>query len=230
MSKLDPRTKLVIIICISTAALTVHSIVMLTGLLIFTICLMLAGGVRWKDQKRQLTGALGTVLFLFVLQTLFGNILLAFEVSARLLIIIMSAMILLTGQPRDYLLALTQMKVPYELAYMVILAFHFFPILKEEALDVYYSIQLRGTEVQKCSIGKKLKAYRKMCIPVIAGAIERAKDTAIAMEARAFRAYHIRTYMRKLKLEAVDYIVMIIFAILTALFIYFASQLQGVII
>ena len=225
MSRLDPRTKLLMIVCISTAALVVDNIIMLAGLLVFTAVIMLAGGIRWKDQKRQLMGAISTVLFIFILQTVFGNILLGAEIAFRLLIIILSAMILLTGQPRDYLLALTQMKVPYELAYMVILAFHFFPILKEEALDVYYSIQLRGTELQKCSLIKKLSAYRSMCIPVLAGAMNRAKDTSIAMEARGFRAFPKRTYMRRLRLKAADAVVMALSVLLTVAFIYAAMQM-----
>lgn len=219
MNSLDPRTKLWMILCLSTAAMMVDDILFLIALLIFTVVIMLIGGIRWQDQKRQLIGAISTILFLFVLQAVFGDPLLGAVLAVRLTVIILSAMILLTGQPRDYLLALTQMKVPYELSFMVILAFHFFPILKEEAQDVYYSIQLRGTELQKCSLTKKLKAYRKMCIPILASAMDRAKDTALSMEARGFRAYKTRTYMRKLKLKWFDFVVMGVFVVLTIAFI-----------
>lgn len=219
MNKLDPRTKLVIMLCISLAAMMTDKVIFQLGLLIFTTLFMAAGGIHFREQKKQLAGALSMVILLFVLQILFGDIETGLVLAIRLLIIVLSAMILLTGQARDYLLALVQWKIPYELAYMVILAFHFFPILREEALDVYYSIQLRGTELQKCSMKNKLSAYKKMCIPILAGAMERAKDTSVAMEARGFRAYRRRTYMRKLKLKKRDVVLMILFPLMAAVFI-----------
>ncbi len=180
MSRLDPRTRIVIIVAISAAAMFTDRIQYLLGLLAFTVAAMIAEGTGFGRIWRQLTGAVGIVAFIFVLQTLFGQFALGAMLAIRLLIIIMSALILLAGAPRDYLLAMIQCRMPYELAYMVILAFHFFPILREESQDVYYSIQLRGTELKHVSVMKKLTAFRKMCIPILASAMERAKDTSIA--------------------------------------------------
>lgn len=219
LAKLDPRTKIIMIIAISTAAMVVKNIWMQLGLLCFTVLILAIGGVNLRRQLSQAKIAVGMVLFLFLLQAIFGRAELGALLSVRLLIIIMSALLLLTGEARDYLLGLVQWKIPYEIAYMVIIGLHFFPILKEEALDVYYSIQLRGTELQKASLKKKLSAYLKLSLPILAGAMERAKDTSISMEARSFRAYPKRTYMRKLKLKARDVILMVLFPILAAGFI-----------
>ncbi len=216
MSNLDPRTKIVIIACISAAALITKNLWMLVGLLVFTVLVMMTMGISLSQQKKQLLTVIGMVVFLFVLQTVFGRWELGLVLCVRLMILLMSALILLTGEPRDYLLAMVQCRMPYELAYMVILAFRFFPLLREEAMDIYYSIQLRGTELQKISMTKKLAAYRKMCIPILAGAMERAGDTSISMEIRGFRAKGCRTYMRHLKLRSLDVVVMIVMVILTA--------------
>ena len=146
------------IIAISAAAMFTDRIPYLLGLFIFTAAVMLAGNVGIKRIWKQLTGAIGIVAFLFLLQTVFGQMELGAMLSLRLLIIIMSALILLTGPPRDYLLAMVQCRLPYELAYMVILAFHFFPILREESQDVYYSIQLRDRDYETWGSFMK-KAY-----------------------------------------------------------------------
>ena len=109
----------------------------------------------------------------------------------------MSALILLTGESRDYLPALVQMKIPYEIAFMVMAAVHFLPMLKEEAMDVYYSVQLRGTEIANAPLPKKLRAFSKICMPILVGAINRAKQMSIAMEARGFRSRpppHLSSY------------------------------------
>jgi len=102
-----------------------------------------------------------------------------------------------------------QWKIPYEIAFMVMVGLHFLPILREEALNVYYAVQMRGTELQKISTSQKLKLYTLIMLPIISGAIHRAEQMAISMEARAFRAFPQRTYMRKLRLKKIDYCVQI---------------------
>ena len=219
MSKLDPRTKIVMLFSISGVAMLTTNLWFLVGLLAFTIVVLLVGKVGLSRQKKQFMGIISMLIFLFLIQAIFGQAYFGAVLCVRLVIVVMSALILLTGQMRDYLLGMVQWKLPYELAYMVTLAFHFFPILREEALDVYYSIQLRGCELKKTSLKNKLLAFKGMCIPILAGALSRAQDTAIAMEARGFRMYRTRTYMRKLTLKKKDIFLMILFPVLAVGFI-----------
>ncbi|MBQ8662814.1 MAG: metallophosphoesterase [Eubacterium sp.] len=227
MSKLDPRTKIVMLFSISGVAILVSNLWFLIGLLIFTILILVVGRVELSRQKKQFMGILSMLIFLFLLQAIFGQAYFGAVLCVRLIIVVMSALILLTGHMRDYLLALVQWKVPYELAYMVILAFHFFPILRQEALDVYHSIQLRGCELKKTSLKNKLLAFKGMCIPILAGALSRAQDTAIAMEARGFRMYRTRTYMRKLVLKKKDIFLMILFPVLAVVFVVGAYTFEN---
>lgn len=223
LADLDPRTKMVMTAAVSMAAMAVKNIWMLAGLLLFLFLLLAAGKVDFGTQLRQLKMAVGMVLFLFVLQTVFGQLQLGAVLCIRLLIVILSALILLTGEARDYLLGLVQWKVPYEIAYMVMIGLHFFPVLKEEAQDVYYSVQLRGMELKKTSLKNKIQTYLRICLPILAGAMERAKDMAVSMEARAFRACRTRTYLRRLHLQVRDYVVMILFVLGAAFFIFAGS-------
>ena len=52
--------------------------------------------------------------------------------------------IIWTTQPRDLLLALTQLRVPTTLAFMVTTALHFIPVIANEAANVLRSQRLRG--------------------------------------------------------------------------------------
>ncbi len=219
MSKLDPRTKIVMLFSISGVAMLVSNLWFLIGLLIFTILILVVGRIKLSRQKKQFMGILSMLIFLFILQAIFGQAYFGAVLCVRLIIVVMSALILLTGHMRDYLLGMVQWKLPYELAYMVVLAFHFFPILREEALDIYHSIQLRGCELKKTPLKNKLIAFKGMCIPILAGALSRAQDTAIAMEARGFRMHRTRTYMRKLVLKKKDIFLMILFPVLAVCFV-----------
>lgn len=214
LASLDPRTKIIIIASISTAAMITQNIYWLLGLFVFTELLMTLGRISPARQLKQAKGALAMVIFLFILQAVFGQWQLGAMLCIRLMIVIMSALILLTGRSTDYMLALTSWKVPYEIAYMVIIGLHFFPILRDEARDVYISIQLRGKEMKKNNIADRLRTYAKICLPILVGALERAKDTSVSMEARCFRLYPQRTYLRKLTLRKRDVVLLIIFPLL----------------
>lgn len=227
MKELDPRSKLVVVICISTLAIIYDDPKKLLLLLIFNMLMILLIVSDLKRGFQPLRKIFPMLMLLFLVQCLFTGrgtpvlmvhgirivtdvgLIMGLGVMLRIIIIIMSAMILLSSSERDFLLALVQWKIPYEIAFMVMVGLHFLPILREEAMNVYYAVQMRGTELQKTSTRQKLKLYTRMMLPIISGAIYRAEQMAIAMEARAFRAYPQRTYMRKLRLQKMDYFVQI---------------------
>jgi len=222
LARFDPRPKMLLVLCISTLAVVWHDPVWLAGLLGSTVLVLMLGRVDPRSAARQVRGVLAAIAVLFIVQCVFvrsgdplisaGGVTLvtvdgvsvALGVSLRLLIVVCSALILLTGEARDYLLALVQCKVPYELAFMVMTAVHFLPILRGEAMDVYHAVQMRGTEIAKAGLGDKLRVYTRITLPIVAGAIKRAEQVSIAMEARAFRATPRRTFMRRLRLAPRD--------------------------
>ena len=235
LATFDPRTKLMLMVCLSTVAIFRPEPLLLLAIFGLTLLILLIGGVNTGTMLRQIRGIFYMVIGLFVIQSLFvrtgvpmvtlgdftlittGGLEMASTICLRIMILVMSALILLTGETRDFLPAMVQMKLPYEIAFMVMAAVHFLPILKEEALDVYYSVQLRGTEIQKASIPMKIKCYGNICLPILVGAINRAKTMSVAMEARGFRAKPNRTFMRKLKLKTKDIIFLILIPALTIL-------------
>jgi energy-coupling factor transport system permease protein len=148
-----------------------------------------------------------------------SGVLFALVLALRLIIVVVSAQILLEGQVRDYMLAFTQMKIPYELAFMVVMGLHFLPIFREEALNAYHCMQLRGLDFKKSAPIAKFKAYAGLCLPMFVGALRRADDISVAMELRGLRAASSRTYMRKLTMSRADIAILIIWpAALTAAF------------
>lgn len=222
LSRIDPRVKLLFLVLVSTAALISRATAALLALLGITLLIILAGGVSPGVVWRKLRGLFGLIAMLFILQCLFdrrGDPLLTISgatiiydsgfqtavlVNLRLLIIILSALIVAVGETRDYLLALTSLKVPYEIAFMVLAALRFLPLLREEAQDVLCAAQLRGLRLKKAGLRKQAGAYLSIVLPVVAGAIRRAEQLSIAMEARGFRAFPRRTSMRRLRMRTAD--------------------------
>jgi energy-coupling factor transport system permease protein len=154
-----------------------------------------------------------------------SGIMLASALALRLLNVVVSAQILLEGEVRDYMLAFTQMKLPYELAFMVVMGLHFLPILRDEALNAYCCMQLRGVDFKKSNPVARAKAYAGLCLPMFVGTLRRADEISVAMELRGLRAMPGRTCMRRLEMNRKDIAVAVLwpaafitaFMLLTAL-------------
>lgn len=237
LEKLDPRSKLVMVFCFSGLSVFLNDAKILFAVFLCLLVLLLAGGKSDPVYKRVAAGLVILSLPLFVIQCLFvrdGNVLLAAGnyvlltsrglnsalcVVLRLLVVSFSAMLLHSGETRDYLLALVQWKVPYEIAFMVMIGIHFIPLLGEEGKNLIFSVQMRGTELKKIPAGEKIKAYSQLLLPILAGALQRAKMMSLAMEIRAFRAFPKRTYMRQLRLKKQDKLVISCSALLSFVFV-----------
>ena len=116
-----------------------------------------------------------------------------------------------TTSSRDFILGLVQAKVPYEIAFMVSVTMRFLPLFRDEMRNIVTAVQLRGIELNKVPWREKVSLYSSLFFPVVYGAILKAQQLSVAMEARCFRVYPRRTYLRKLNLIAVDYGLMLVF-------------------
>ena len=89
---------------------------------------------------------------------------------------------------RRVIAGLTQIGVPYMFAFMMMTALRFIPEFGAVFADALVSIQLRGVELKKVPLGRKLRLYGYLLLPVTADAVVKSQDLAIAMEARGFGA------------------------------------------
>ena len=234
LRRLDPRVKIFLMACLSAASLAAGTYTFLLALLVMAAIMLLAGGIKIGAIWSRLKPVFGLIAALFLLQCLFnrrGDALLSISgiaivtntgfrtaifIALRLLIIILSALIVSAGDARDYLLALTSLKIPYEIAFMTLVALRFLPLLREEANDVLCAAQLRGLQIKKTGLKRQIGAYTSIVLPVLAGAIRRAEDISIAMESRAFRAFPRRTTMRRLSMRREDWLYMAVFCVILA--------------
>ncbi len=234
---LDPRTKMVIVICLSTLALIYNSAGELLPLLLVTLLLLLLFRIDISSVWVYLKRFLQLMLVVFIIQCIFtrgGEVLLSLGSTAlvssqgllagaslvlRIIVIISAALIFTTFSSRDFILGLVQWKIPYELAFMVTIAMRFLPLFRDEFVNVVTAIQLRGVELKQVSWGRKIDLFRSLLFPVVFGALLKAQQLAVAMESRGFRAYPRRTYLRRLDFIWIDYAVMLIFITITLMLI-----------
>lgn len=207
---LDPRTKLIFALIITIISLLFNDIIPLCFLFLSIVPFFIAGKIvtQWLKTLRGLTFL---VIFIIIIDTLFISFTLGIAMSIRLFTLISAfSLFFLTVHPDDFSQGLIQMKVPFSFAFALSLAIRFVPTLSLEAQNVREAQMVRGLELEKGNIIKKVKNFIPIIIPLIILSIQRAMVVAEALESRAFGAVKKRTYLYPLKMKIIDYAIIIL--------------------
>lgn len=235
----DPRTKLIIVMCISTIAVFIQNVFWMLFIFLLTLLLSVYFKSKFFDVIWKFKKFVSIFIFMIFIQSFFvsggkeiiqiGNFTIistlgiynGISIVLRFMIIIVSASIMATSTSRDIVQGLYQWKIPYEITFMVSVAIRFLPMLKEEAQDMFTAIQLRGVELDKLSLKKKIKIYSYLLMPMISSVLGKAGELALAVEMRGLRSDHKRTSYKLLKLKYKEYIIMLVSITTTILLIYY---------
>jgi len=111
-----------------------------------------------------------------------------------------------TTAPTDLVLSLIhQMRLSPRLAYGILAAYRFVPLLEAELAQIRAAHRLRGVGEGKGVRGKVQQIYR-YTIPLLASAIRKSDRVAVAMESRAFTGERGRSYYRVLRIDRSDWL------------------------
>jgi energy-coupling factor transport system permease protein len=115
-----------------------------------------------------------------------------------------------TTDSRDMLNGMVGLKVPYSVAFMVVTAVRFLPIIITEIATVITVQRLRGFNPKKIGSGM-VKTLLNILTPTLANCVRRTGTLAVSIQSRAFRSNLNRTYLKKLKFSDVDKAVIAVF-------------------
>lgn len=226
--RLDPRTKLVIVLLLSSVAIIYSDILFLLLIFVTSIVLAKALGADLVQVFYRFKKIIGVIFAIAIVQSIFTReglalisigdlaivtdygIIKSLEFLLRMGIIVGASAIISTSSTRDIIQALIQLKIPYEIAFMVSIAIRFLPVFREEFTDMITAIQLRGIDLKKIKFGHKLRVYNYILVPIVINSLLKAKQLSAAMEMRGFRAYPERTSIRNLRMDIIDYIFIIV--------------------
>lgn len=236
-TSLDPRTKLFMVLAISSLAVLLQDAYFLAVIWLYTLAILVLFKCDLSSMFYKMKRFIWVFVFMVFIQSIFTrdgesivslfNITLitdmglrkGIQIVLRFLILISSALIVSTSNSREIIQALVMLKIPYELAFMVSVAIRFLPLLNEELTDITTAIQLRGVNLKDIPPLKRLKTYSYLLMPMISSVIIKSQELSVAMEMRAFRAYPRRTNYKLLVFKTVDY------AYILVSLVFFASIL-----
>ena len=230
--KLDPRTKILLVVLYITALFTAKSF-LAYGLmaLVLALCVQVS-----KVGLRALVKGLKPVLFIIIFTgvlnlfftpgegvlwawgplhiTTSGLRNAAFMVLRIMLLIMGTFLMTYTTSPisltdglERLLNGLKRFHVPvHELTMIMSIALRFIPTLIEETDKIMSAQKARGADFESGNLMEKAKALVPILVPLFISAFRRADELATAMECRCYHGGEGRTKLHVLRYERRDYI------------------------
>jgi energy-coupling factor transport system permease protein len=212
--RLDPRTKLFLVIVYLTLLIMfkqyiVH-LILLANLIIWIIL-----GRMGKKVLKSIRGMAFIMFFIIFFNTLLSSLNLGMQMILRLInIIIAFSIFFQTTHPDDLTQAIAKMGVSYPIAFSFSLAFRFIPTLANEVETITKAQKSRGLVMQRGGLFQQIRALFPLLIPLITNSIKRAFYVAESLEARSFGLEKTRTQLHPVKFQFADWAILALLLVL----------------
>ncbi len=229
--RLDPRTKLIMVVVYIVALFMAQSWVGYGLMFLFLAWVVCISTIPPKAILRGLKPLVMILIFTAVLNLFFtregtvlvdvwiitittGGINRALMMMARILMLICGTFLLtyttspiaLTDGLESLLGPLKALKVPvHELTMMMCIALRFIPTLIEETDKIMSAQKARGADFENGSLIQRAKALIPILVPLFISAFRRADELATAMECRCYQGGEGRTKMKLLRYRRPDF-------------------------
>ena len=229
--RLDPRTKLVVLVVYIVALFLAVSWISYAVMFLFLAICIAISRIPLKALVHGMKPLLFILIFTGILNVFFTpgeTVLVSFwgisittEGIIRAVFMMLRIMMLITG---TFLLTYTTspialtdglesllgplkvIKVPvHELSMMMCIALRFIPTLIEETDKIMSAQKARGADFESGSLINRVKALVPILVPLFISAVRRADELATAMECRCYHGGDGRTKMKLLRYRLLDF-------------------------
>ena len=245
--RLDPRTKLILVIVYIVALFSAKWLVTY-GLMLLTLCGIVAAS---KINPKVILRSLKPLLFIIVLtgilnlfytqgeplvkiwvltitregiySAVFMVLRISMLIAGTFMLTYTTSPISLTDGLELLLNPLKKIKVPvHELSMMMCIALRFIPTLIEETDKIMSAQKARGADFETGSLLQRAKALIPILVPLFISSFRRADELAVAMECRCYHGGEGRTRMKQLHYGSIDYVALVGGAVILAAVIVLA--------
>ena len=244
--RLDPRTKLLLLIAYIVALFTAAKWLTYGVVFLFLAVGIAVSAIPLKSFVRGMkplvfilvfTGVLNLffttgeklLVHLWVVNIYWEGIVRAFFMMSRILMLLCGTFLLtyttspisLTDGLESLLNPLKKIHLPvHELSMMMCIALRFIPTLIEETDKIMSAQKARGADFESGNLVQRVKALIPILVPLFISAFRRADELATAMECRCYQGGDGRTKMKLLRYKLRDYKAFLLGALLlTAVFV-----------
>ena len=230
--RLDPRTKLIMLVVYIVALFLAESWVSYGLMLVFLVTVIWLSTIPIKSILRGMKPLVMILIFTGVLNLFFtqeGEVIFHFWIltvttegfsravmmMSRILMLITGTFLLtyttspiaLTDGLESLMKPLKKIGVPvHELSMMMCIALRFIPTLIEETDKIMCAQKARGADFETGSLMERAKALIPILVPLFISAFRRADELATAMECRCYQGGEGRTKMKLLRYHREDFL------------------------
>ena len=237
--RLDPRTKLVLVIVYIVALFLAKWWVSYGVMLAFLVTAVMLSHIKPKALFRGLKPLIVIMVFTALINLFYsdGEVLVKFwifritrEGIVQAAFLVLRIMMLVTGTflltyttspialtdgMESLLSPLKKLHFPvHELSMMMSIALRFIPTLIEETDKIISAQKARGADFESGNIFRRAKALVPILVPLFVSAFRRADELATAMECRCYHGDEGRTKLKQLHYRARDIITLLLGAAL----------------
>ena len=230
--RLDPRTKLILLVAYIVALFTAKSWISYGVCLVFLAICIHISKIPLKSIVRGMKPLVMILVFTGVLNLFFAGgervivkiwfltltvegVVRAVLMVSRILMLISATFLLtyttspisLTDGLETLMNPLKVIRVPvHELSMMMCIALRFIPTLIEETDKIMCAQKARGADFENGKLMERVKALVPILVPLFISAFRRADELATAMECRCYQGGDGRTKMKLLRYQRNDLI------------------------
>ena len=237
--RLDPRTKLLMVVLYIVALFLAKWWVSYGLMLAFLVTAVVLSRIRPKALFRGLKPLLIIIIFTALINLFYsdGQVLVQFWIFRitregilqavflvlRIMMLVMGTFLLtyttspiaLTDGLESLLSPLKKIHFPvHELAMMMSIALRFIPTLIEETDKIISAQKARGADFETGTLIRRAKALVPILVPLFVSAFRRADELATAMECRCYHGGEGRTKMKQLHYRLRDVVTLLLGAAL----------------
>ncbi len=236
--KLDPRTKILLLIAYIVMVFVAKNFLGLFATVLFLLLIVAVSGVPLGSVLKSIKAVIFLVVFTALLNILFytpkeGDVHLFWVVykegligagflALRLIALVMGSSILtltttpvsLTDGIESLLKPLSYIKVPvHDLALIMSIALRSIPTLANETERIINAQKARGADFDSGNLISRAKALIPVLIPLLISAFRRGDELGDAMDARCYTGSKIRTKYKKLTFGVRDLVAVLVVAV-----------------
>ncbi len=239
--RLDPRTKLLLVIVYIVALFVAKWFVSYALVAIFLAVVIAISRIRLKVVLKNLKPLLFIILLTAVLNLFYGQgepiaqfwifkitknglenaifmvLRISMLVAGTFMLTYTTSPIALTDALESLLSPLKKLHAPvHELSMMMCIALRFIPTLIEETDKIMAAQKARGADFESGNLLRRAKALVPILVPLFISAFRRADELATAMECRCYHGGEGRTKLSELQYHRCDFAAFAVGALLLA--------------
>ena len=234
-SRLDVRTKLMVMVLVSTLIFVWENVFYQAALFLSVMALLVSAHVDLAYIRRGLTLMVPFAIINLLIHGLWNEVgrtpvvltpewvpmlggrfglfweglVFGLMIDFRMLATFFALpLIVLTTDINDLVVGLVRLRVPYKVAFIFSIALRFVPFLFSEINAIMEAQRLRGLAMEKMNVFRRIPVFATLSVPLIVGTLLKAQTIEVALQSKAFSGNPRRTYLNEIALRSVDYAIM----------------------